>query len=99
MEESEYTIVWVFLGEGGIHSAAVFSEREIAEMWIAENELSGTLTAYELDTPVYDWAIGRNFFKPTKAHQRSSEFIGRFSSAYAEHYHYANGKCDEQEHP
>jgi hypothetical protein len=46
--------IWVFNG-GGQFPAAVFSSREKAEVWIAERVLSGVLTKYPVDVPVYDW--------------------------------------------
>jgi hypothetical protein len=82
--------VWVFNGGGGF-PAAVFSTREKAETWIAERCLSGVLTKYPVDVPVYDWAIACGAFKPKRADQSGPRFIGRFSSACQEHYHYTDG--------
>ena len=84
-------IVWVFLAEGAYHPCAVFSSREEAEAWILSTSVTGTLTAYELNKPVYDWAIERGYFTPTHKNQKTPKFIARFSSAYAEHYHYKEG--------
>jgi hypothetical protein len=82
--------VWVFNGDNSFPSG-VFSSRENAERWISEQRLSGTLTKYPVDVPVYDWAIANGAFKPKRADQREPRFIGRFSSAREEHYHYTDG--------
>ncbi len=83
--------VWVFAGERAVHPAGVFRSRESAELWILANRLSGLLTAYPLDTSVYDWSVKCGYFTPKKAYQKEPEFMARFSSAYSEHYHYENG--------
>lgn len=82
--------VWVFNG-GGNFPSAVFSTRERAEVWIAERGLSGTLTRYPVDVPVYDWAVASGAFKPRRPDQSEPRFIGAFSSASQEHYHYTDG--------
>jgi hypothetical protein len=84
--------VWVFLGEGAVHPCAVFSSLELAEEWILSSKVSGILTKYQLDLSVYDWTIGLGYFKPSKPYQSEPKFVQKFSSAYAEHYHYENGK-------
>ena len=83
--------VFVFLGEGATHAAAVFSDRERAEVWIAGHGLSGILTLYPVDEPIYEWTIARGFFKPKQPYQNEAKFIQRFSSAAQEHYHYEAG--------
>jgi hypothetical protein len=82
--------VWLFNG-GGDFPAAVFSTRGKAEAWIAERRLSGVLTKYPVDVPVYEWAIANGAFKPKRPDQSEPQFIGRFSSASQEHYHYTDG--------
>jgi len=86
--------VWVFNG-GGDFLAAVFTTREGAEAWIAQHKLSGVLTKYPLDIGVYEWAIGCGAFKPKRPDQSGPRFIGRFSSASLEHYHYEAGENAE----
>lgn len=81
--------VWVFNGDGARLPSAVFASRESAERWIADNSLSGMLTAYPLDTSAYDWAIEKGYFTPKKPIR--AEFIAGFTSAYQEHYHYVRG--------
>jgi hypothetical protein len=85
--------VWVFNG-GGTFPAAVFSTRERAEVWIAERRLSGTLTKYPVDISAYDWAVAANAFRPVRPDQSEPRFIGRFSSASQEHYHYTDGSLE-----
>lgn len=87
---SELSAVWVFNG-GGAFPGGVFTTRDLAEAWIGRNHLSGTLTAYPLNTGVYDWATEKGYFQPRREEQETPRFIGRFSSASQEHYHYENG--------
>ena len=85
--------VWVFNG-GGDFPAAVFTARELAETWIARHRLTGVLTKYPLDVGVYEWAIECGAFKPQRPDQSGPQFIGGFSSASLEHYHYFGGTMD-----
>lgn len=80
--------VWVFNG-GGDFPAGVFTTRELAEAWIAKHGLAGVLTKYPLDVGVYEWALGCGAFKPRRPDQSGPRFVGRFSSASLEHYHYS----------
>lgn len=81
--------IWVFSGEGAIFPSGVFSSRDRAEAWISGHSLSGTLTAYPLDSGIYEWAIAHGTYDANK--EVSPRLIGRFSSAYQEHYHYVDG--------
>jgi hypothetical protein len=91
--------VWVFSG-GGDFPAAIFTTRDLADMWIASHELSGTLTKYPLDIGLYEWALNRGAFKPIRPDQSGARFIERFSSASLEHYHYEDGRnCQEKQFP
>lgn len=90
----EYNGVWVFNGVKSAFPSGVFSKREDAIRWITEKKLSGTLTKYPVDIPVYDWAIKNGLFKPKKGEQEQAEFIGRFSCANMEHFHFENGNAD-----
>lgn len=92
---TEASVVWVFMGGGG-SPAGVFTLRERAETWIRCNSLSGTLTAYPLDIGIYDWTIERGYFRPKRDDQKTPQFIGRFSSAYQEHYHFTDGMNADQ---
>ena len=84
--------IWVFQGSGSRNVSACFSGKENAEHWIQQYALSGLLTAYPIDQPVYDWAVQSQIIRPTKDEQQTARFIQNFSSAHLEHYHYEAGK-------
>lgn len=84
--------VYVFHGESARFCSAVFDDLAKAENWIKEFSLSGMLTVYPLNKSAYEWAIDKKYFTPKKEHQSSSKFIGSFTSASQEHYHYENGQ-------
>jgi len=63
-----------------------------AEKWIKENKLSGILTCYPVDTGVYQWAIDNKRFTPKSEKHSTPEFIGGFTTASPQHYHYENGE-------
>lgn len=77
---------------GGNFPLGVFSSRERDESWISYHRLTGVLTLYPLDIGVYEWAIESGEFVPKRPDQSGSRFVGRFSSASQEHYHYTDGK-------
>lgn len=79
------------MGEGATHPAGLFSTRELAEQWILRHQVTGVLTRYPMDQALYDWAIAEGHFAPKFPSQQRSEFVQRFTSAYAEHYHYVDG--------
>jgi hypothetical protein len=86
--------VWVFNGAGGHFPSGVFTSRERAEAWILANRLEGTLTAYPLDEGVFDWAVRVDgLTERALSHGSEPKFVGRFSSALQEHYHYEDGRC------
>jgi hypothetical protein len=82
--------VWAF--SSGVCASAIFSGKEKAEAWIKKYALSGILEKMPLDKSVYDWTIEQGYFKPKRDDQKSASFIGAFTSAYLEHYHYENGQ-------
>jgi hypothetical protein len=84
--------VWVFSGARRHFPGGIFTSRELAEQWIRKNGLTGTLTLYPVDTGAYEWAISMGLFEPYKDHESTAEFIGGFSDARMEHYHYENGE-------
>ena len=86
--------VWLFNGEMGKFASAVFIELALAEEWIKNNSLTGVLTRYPVNTGVYDWAIKEGLFKITKEEHTSAQFIGKFTTAGLEHYHYEKGDRD-----
>jgi hypothetical protein len=83
--------VWIFHGAGAGFSGAVFSTPGLAEAWIAEHRLSGTLTEYPLNCGVYDWAIASGLFQARNEKRVSPAFIGGFTSASQNHFHYEHG--------
>lgn len=91
--------VWVFNGERRF-PGGVFSTLEAAESWIRLHRLSGIVTAYPLDEGCWDWALrtGRHSLSEARLRQKQADaaWIGGFSTAYQEHYHYEDGRCDEQ---
>jgi hypothetical protein len=89
---AELPRVWIFSGEGAAFPGGVFSSLESAESWIHTHQLSGVLTAYPVDIGVYEWALARGTFRVTKDKHAMPSFIGGFSSAYLEHYHYKAGQ-------
>ena len=90
------TETWVFTGlrnpgnTNPTFPGGVFSSLETAEEWIKRYSLSGTLTLYRVDVGAYDWAVANGYFKPSKPHHKTPEFIGRFSGGDI-HYHYESG--------
>ncbi|MBA6231404.1 MULTISPECIES: DUF7710 domain-containing protein [unclassified Colwellia] len=89
--------VWVFNKNNANFSGGIFSELDLAESWIKDNRLSGVLTKYPLNQGVFDWAVENNMhsIKQEKLAEKSNQpnFIGGFTSARQEHYHYENGIC------
>lgn len=83
--------VWIFLGERAHWPSGVFSSREAAERWVAEHRLTGMITEYPVDVGVYDWAVARGSFRPSKPRHSSSEFIGEFTAAVQNHGHFTDG--------
>lgn len=89
---SDVTTVWIFNGARSNFPSGVFSILETAETWIRRYSLTGTLTRYPVDESAYDWALSRGYFTISKPEQQSPDFIGRFSAANQEHYHYEDGQ-------
>ena len=89
---SDIPTVWVFNGARSNFPSAIFTKRDGAETWILKHKLTGTLTRYPIDQGVYEWALERKYFVPKRDDQITAEFIGRFSAANQEHYHYEDGR-------
>ena len=69
----------------------VFESKEKAEEAIKKYKLTGTLTKYPVNILVYDWAIeNKHLYKNEDKHTK--EYIGAYTTAYQEHYHYENGE-------
>jgi hypothetical protein len=90
-------LIWVFNGGGPKvgFPGGVFSEKNLADEWIARNRLTGVLTAYPLNNGCLDWAIANDVtnMKPEvlAAKRLDPRFVGSFSSASQEHFHYEDG--------
>jgi hypothetical protein len=83
--------VWIFNGANSQFPSGVFTSKELADIWIKKHGLTGVLTLYPIDNGTYDWAIEEGMFTPRKDHEFSPAFIGKFSSASQEHFHYFDG--------
>lgn len=90
--------VWVFNAPNKSFSGGVFADIDEAEKWIAKHKLTGVLTKYPLNKGVFDWAIENNSIdlKPGKLSEKIEDpsFIGGYTTASMEHYHYENGTRD-----
>ncbi len=83
--------IWIFNGTNGAIPSGVFSEKETAEIWIAENQLTGLLAKYPINQGLYDWAVTNGYFIPKREEHNSPIFKQAFTCASLEHYHYENG--------
>lgn len=86
--------IWVFNGERSCFPSGVFLSRDIAEKWIGKHSLTGILTRYPVNQGAYDYAVASQLFCPRKPDHKSPAFIGKFSCAGFEHYHYEDGELD-----
>ncbi len=90
--------VWIFVGAVSGRPGGVFTSLELAEQWIHQNKLSGTLSAYPVDQGCLDWAIENQVTnlkaEKLEAKRVDPDFVGGFSTASQEHYHYENGSRD-----
>lgn len=83
--------VWIFNGPGGKFPGGVFESLELAENWIRDNRLTGVLTRYPLNLGSYDWAKANGLVSKQLETRADADFIGSFSSASFEHFHYTDG--------
>ena len=79
-----------FLRRGGRFPGGVFTSKEKAEPWISKNCLTGVLTKYPVDVGSFDWAKLHNVVGTMRV--PDPDFIGSFSSASFEHFHYEVGE-------
>ncbi|MEQ8573450.1 MAG: hypothetical protein RIB63_05280, partial [Fulvivirga sp.] len=90
--------VWVFNGAGGQFSGGIFEHLIEAENWISQNSLTGVLTEYPINIGVFDWAEQEDLInmRPEKLAEKKTDpnFIGSFTTASMNHYHYENGQRD-----
>ena len=87
--------VWIFHESTSKYSGGVFESLIDAEDWIKKNKLNGMLTKYPLNSGVFDWAIENDMhnIKSDKVKDKASnpKFVGGFTTASQEHYHYQDG--------
>ncbi|MDH4548309.1 hypothetical protein E8E68_00025 [Pseudomonas sp. BN607] len=74
--------------------SGVFFSLEGAREWIRRHKLSGVLTRYPANTGVYDWAIENGLFSATEDKHKTPSFIGGFTCASMEHFHFEDGEED-----
>ncbi len=86
------SFIWVFNGDHGQFPSAIFREKNDAIQWIQDNSLSGILTRYPVDVPLFDWAIENGFFTPKNELQQGAKTKANFSSSHLEHYHFVCGE-------
>jgi hypothetical protein len=91
---ADISSMWIFVGEGSKFPSGLFSNFDNAAAWIASHELTGILTKYSIDIGVYDWAIATGLFSPETPEQSLPKFVGRFTTAAMDHFHFENGKRD-----
>jgi len=89
---TKYGSVWVFVGENSRFPSGIFISFEAGEKWIMEHKLTGVLTEYPLNEGVHDWAIAHGLFTPKKPEHSSPSFIGKFTCASMEHFHFELGE-------
>jgi len=89
--------VWVFDGNNSHFPSGIFRNKDTAIEYIKKYKLSGTLTEYPLGISVYDWLIQEGRWHPKKPHESTPEFIGRFTDARQDHYHFENGNDNDDE--
>lgn len=92
----ECKTVWVFNSSNSRFPGGIFEQLEKAEEWIKRNRLSGLLTEYPLNKGTLEWAIENDAvnMRAEKLEEKVNDpgFIGGFTTASMEHYHYENGQ-------
>jgi hypothetical protein len=83
--------VWIFNGNQSPFPSGVFKSKESAELWISKWGVTGTLTEYPVDMGMYDYAISKGQFRPSKPEHETAFFIGKFSGGGIDHAHYELG--------
>lgn len=88
--------VWILHSANARFAGGAFSNVSEAEAWIGKQALTGLLTEYPMNEGTFDWAIrtGNTGMKNEKLKLRIKDpsFIGGFTSASQNHYHYEQGK-------
>ncbi|WP_222937635.1 DUF7710 domain-containing protein [Spartinivicinus ruber] len=87
--------IWIFIGEGGRFPSSAFTEIKKAEEWMSKHQLTGMLSAMPINQGLFEWAVENDLLniKPEKLviKQNDPDFIGTFTTATLDHYHYKNG--------
>ncbi|MGL6403794.1 DUF7710 domain-containing protein [Aeromonas hydrophila] len=58
---------------------------------MSEYKLTGLITAYQPNNDTYNFIVEKNYFRPKNDSHSYSIFVGSFTSASQEHFHYENG--------
>ena len=85
-------LVWVFNGANGRFPGGVFTSEVLAEKWIRTNQLTGVITKYPVDVGTFDWAREQGFLSEKVIKRTEPDFIGSFTSAGFDHFHFENGE-------
>ncbi len=88
---SDTATVWVINASNSQFPGGIFSNMDSALAAISKWQLTGTLTEYPLDELVYDHAIKMEWFEPKTPKHCSPAWVGGFTSARQQHYHFENG--------
>jgi hypothetical protein len=86
--------VWVFVADGSRFPSGIFTSKPYAEDSIQKHRLTGVLTCYPVGRLAYDWAVDNGFFVPKNDLQKTSAFVGKFTSAAQKHFHYHDGQLE-----
>ena len=89
--DTKHSFIWVFVGENSRFPSGLFVSFEVGKEWVALHKLSGVLTKYPLNEGAYDWAIANGLFLPKKPEHYSPMFIGKFTCAGMDHFHFEDG--------
>jgi hypothetical protein len=89
--DNQQQFAWIFCGPKGRFPGGVFLSLHKAESWVAHHKLTGVLTRYPLDMGSFDWAEANGFVNERLLSKADPDFIGSFSSASFEHFHYEDG--------
>jgi hypothetical protein len=84
--------VWIFHGDHGRYTSAVFETLGAGLEWAARHRATGILAEYAFGG-AYDTAVDEGRFTPSKPHHGSPEHVAGFSPGLR-HVHLTNGRQD-----
>lgn len=87
--------VWVFQADAVDRQVEVFSSEAGGRRFIAENGLTGVLTAYPLGRLPYEWALEAGVFEPPRRREIDASFIGGYVDGRQWHGHFVGGLPSE----